>query len=56
MANGGQFDGKSLMSEETFNEIHSEPTKDCLGRKGVIHYFTKGGFAKFADIKDTPET
>ena len=44
------------MSEETFANIHSEPTKDSLGIRGVIHYLTKGGFAKFAKIDDEHET
>ena len=55
MANKGKFNGKILMSEQTFENIHSEPKKDTLGRRGVTHNLTKGGFAQFAYFDENIE-
>ena len=56
MANNGKLEsnseGMTLLSEETLNNIHSDATREKLGRGGFISHFTKGGFAKFQDDQD----
>lgn len=52
MANKGTFDGKELLSEEVWEEMHSEPTIQyesmMLGRPPCRNIFTKGGFSKYS--------
>ena len=56
MANNGKlesdFEGYTLLSEESHSNIHSDATREKLGRGGFITNFTKGGFAKFQDDQD----
>jgi CubicO group peptidase (beta-lactamase class C family) len=42
MAQKGSLNGKSLMSEDTWNAMHEEPTKGRLSFQALT-YFTKGG-------------
>ena len=51
MANKGSFQEKQLMSEQVWEEMHSEPVmypKLMLGRGDIRNIFTKGGFCKYA--------
>jgi hypothetical protein len=45
MANRGSLNGKTLMSETTWEEFHSEPDFTCEAPFGLRSGFTKGGVA-----------
>ena len=47
MANKGTFNGKTILSEESWNEMHSDPRilKDALFN--IHSSLTKGGLGKF---------
>jgi len=45
MANRGTFEGKTLMSEKTWEEFHSEPIVRCEAPFGQRTAMTKGGAA-----------
>ena len=50
MANKGSFQEKQLMSEEVWEEMHSEPVMQPrlgLGRGDIRNCFTKGGISKY---------
>ena len=51
MAHKGSFQGKTLISEETWNELHSEPKLSDLpimfGHGNFRTEFTKGGFCQY---------
>ena len=55
MANKGQINGKTLMSEQTFASIHSEPKKGNMNRGGAVNNFTKGGFCQFTNFHEKTE-
>jgi hypothetical protein len=45
MANKGTFQGKELMTEDAWNQLHAEPKSGSLGGCGLDNTvsFTKGG-------------
>ncbi|QQP41594.1 Uncharacterized protein FKW44_016014, partial [Caligus rogercresseyi] len=43
----GSFDGKELISKETWEKAHSEPTRDWDPMLGANTRFTLGGFCQF---------
>lgn len=47
MANRGSLDGKRLLSEETWEEFHSEATVENQVALGMRSIYTKGGVAEF---------
>ena len=49
MANRGTFQGKELMTEDAWNQLHAEPKLGSLGGCGVENTvsLTKGGIWKY---------
>lgn len=51
MANKGTFKGKTLMSEQTWNDLHSEPkvvnTPLMYSSQTMRNSFTKAGFCEY---------
>ena len=47
LANNGSFKGEQLLSEATWEEMHSEPKFEVMCPIGDKSLFTKGGFAYF---------
>jgi CubicO group peptidase (beta-lactamase class C family) len=47
MANGGSFEGKTLLSPEAWEELHSAPTIDKCTLFNIHTCMTKGGLGKF---------
>jgi hypothetical protein len=47
MANKGTWNGIKLMSEETWNKMHSEPNEEIDAIWGTTTFYTKGGLNKF---------
>jgi len=44
MANGGTLGGTKMISEESWEKAHSNPTDDWLGKDMMKATITKGGF------------
>ena len=53
MANGGTFQGKTILSPEAWEALHAEPTDGILVANNVK--FTQGGVAQFEE-EDTSQT
>ena len=51
MANKGTFDGKSIMSEDTWQEAHSDPVMKPELEGGWITNYTKGGYNLYNAVK-----
>ena len=49
MANRGTFQGKELMNEDAWNQLHAEPKLGSLGGAGMDNMIslTKGGIWEF---------
>ena len=47
MANRGKLEGKTLMSDEAWESMHSDPTREDCSRDIWSTNFTKGGVHYF---------